>query len=114
MDELPPPEVVPPVTIIEKQLPNSYKIFEIDLSIVRADEPLGLKKILTLSGAEFATYLSIIDVPAAFSFKVNNTGFDAISAAQGLEWADFEITEIFITNASLAGTAHICIEWRVD
>jgi len=39
---------------------------------------------------------------------------DAINAAVGLEWGDFETTEIFITNAVGVGTALINVEYRVD
>lgn len=112
--ELPPVIEIPPVTVVTERLPNCYKIFSIDLSVVRTDEPLGLKDILLGAGIEYATYMSIITVPAAFQFKLNNTSFDAISASVGLEMSDFEITEIFITNAVLVGTALINVEYRVD
>lgn len=111
--ELPPIIEVKP-TLITERLPNCYKIFSIDLSVIRADTSLGLKDILLGAGIEYATYMSIITVPAAFKFKLNNTSFDAIDAAVGLEQAGFEITEIYITNAALAGTALINVEYRVD
>lgn len=108
--EIPPPEVV----ISEPLLPNRYKIFQVDLTTAKDDEPLGLKDLLAGVGVSYASYMSIITVPAAFTFKLNNTGMDAIDAAVGLEWDGFEITEIFITNAALAGTALVNVEYRVD
>lgn len=116
LEQLPPIVEVQPtaVTVITERLPNCYKIFDVDLSILRADAPLGLKDILRGAGIEYATYMSIITVPAAFKFKLNNTSFDAIDAAVGLEMGDFEITEIYITNAVLVGTALINVEYRVD
>lgn len=114
VDELPPPIAVPAITVVEERLPNRYKLFRIDLSTIHADEPLGIKEILAAVGALYAPYMSIITVPAAFQFKLNSTDSDPIDAAVGLEWADFEITEVFITNAAGAGTALINVEYRVD
>ena len=113
--EAPPDEVpVPPVEVIVEQLPNRYKLFRVDLSTAHTDFALGLKEILTKTDAEYASYMSIVTAPSAFTFKVNSTDQDAISAVAGLEWEDFEITEIFVTNAALVGTAIIEVEWRVD
>ncbi|GAH79684.1 unnamed protein product, partial [marine sediment metagenome] len=106
----PPPEVV----ISQPQLPNRYKLFRVDLSVAHDDEPIGLVELLAGVGVPFASYMSIITVPSAFTFKLNSTDMDAISAAVGLEQKDFETTEIFITNAVLTGTALINVEYRVD
>lgn len=108
--EVPAPELV----ISQPQLPNRYKIFRVDLSVVHADEPLGIADLIKGVGALYASYMSIITVPAAFTFKLNSTDMDPIDAAVGLEQEDFEITEIFITNAALAGTALVNVEYRVD
>ena len=114
VDELPPPIVVPPVTVVEERLPNRYKLFGVDLSVARADEPLGIGDLIKGVGAPYASYMSVITAPAAFQFKLNSTDSDAIDAAVGLEWDDFEITEVFITNTAGAGTALINVEYRVD
>ncbi len=106
----PPPELV----ISQPMLPNRYKLFRIDLSVAHTDEPLGVADLLAGVGQLYASYMSIITVPAAFTFKLNSTDMDAIDAAVGLEWDDFEITEIFITNPALAGTALLNVEYRVD
>ena len=113
-DELPPPVVIPLPEVVIPQLPNRYKIFRVDLTTVHADEPIGLADLLKGVGVLYASYMSIITVPSAFTFKLNSTDMDAIDAAVGLEQENFEITEIFITNAALAGTALINVEYRVD
>jgi len=116
VDDLPPPIIIPPpeVVISQPMLPNRYKLFRIDLTAAQSDEPIGVTELLADVGALYASYMSIITVPSAFTFKLNSTDMDAIDAAVGLEMSDFEITEIFITNAALAGTALINIEYRVD
>lgn len=114
VDELPPAIIIPPAEVIVEQLPNRYKIFRVDLSVAHTDEPIGVGDLIKGVGTPHASYMSIITVPAAFTFKLNSTDMDAIDATVGLEWDDFEITEIFITNAVLAGTALINIEYRVD
>lgn|GEM_PF-3127185 len=115
VDELPTEIVIPPpeVVISEPLLPNRYKLFRIDLTVAHDNEPIGLSDLLKGVGVPHASYMSIITVPAAFTFKLNSTDMDAIDAAVGLEWDGFEITEIFITNAVLAGTALINVEYRV-
>ena len=115
VDEL--PEIVipaPEVVVSQPQLPNRYKLFRVDLTVAKSDEPLGVAKLLAGVGVLFASYMSIITVPSAFTFKLNSTDMDAIDAAVGLEMKDFETTEIFITNAALSGTALINVEYRVD
>jgi len=109
-----PPIELPPPTVVLPQLPNRYKLFRVDLATARSKEPVGLKEILKAAGVPYATYMCIITVPAAFTFQVNSTDMDVIDAAIGLEWEDFEISEIFITNAVLAGIALIHVEYRVD
>ena len=115
IDEL--PEIVipaPEVVISQPMLPNRYKLFRVDLTVAHEDEAIGLADLLAGVGALYASYMSIITVPSAFTFKLNSTDMDAIDAAVGLEMDNFEITEIFITNAALAGTALINVEYRVD
>lgn len=115
IDELPPIVVPPPeVVISEPLLPNRYKLFRIDLTVAHDNEPVGLSELLKGVGVPHASYMSIITVPAAFTFRLNSTDMDAIDAVVGLEWDGFEITEIFITNAALAGTAIMNVEYRVD
>jgi len=116
VDELPTEIVIPTpeVVISEPLLANRYKLFRVDLSEAHSDEPIGLSDLLAGIGIFYASYMSIITVPNAFTFKLNSTDMDAISASVGLEMDNFETTEIFITNAALAGTALINVEYRVD
>lgn len=116
VDELPTEIVIPPpeVVISQPQLPNRYKLFRVDLSEAHENLPLGVASLIAGVGALYASYMSIITVPSAFTFKLNSTDMDAVDAAVGLEMKDFEITEIFITNAALTGMALINVEYRVD
>ena len=116
VDELPPEIVIPPpeVVISQPMLPNRYKLFRVDLTVAHSDEPIGVADLLAGVGVHYASYMSIITVPSAFTFKLNSTDMDAIDAAVGLEMDNFETTEIFITNTAGAGTALINVEYRVD
>lgn len=93
---------------------NRYLVLSVDLSVAHTDEALGLREVLAAAGAPYASYMTIIAAPSAFAFKLNSKGMDAIDAAVGLEEKDFEITEIYVTNAAGAGTAQIEVEYRVD
>lgn len=116
VDELPPIIEIPPpeVVISQPMLPNRYKLFRVDLTVAHDDEPIGIADLLAGVGAFYASYMSIITVPSAFTFKLNSTDMDAIDAVVGLEQDSFEITEMYIINAALAGTALINVEYRVD
>ena len=114
VDELPPEIIIPPAEVIVEQLPNRYKLFRVDLTVAHDDEPIGIGDLIKGVGTPYASYMSIITVPAAFTFKLNSTDMDAIDAAVGLEQEDFEITEMFITNAVGIGTALVNVEYRVD
>ena len=114
------PEIIipaPELVISEPLLPNRYKIFRVELDRTYTDEALGVGELLKGVGVPHASYMSIITVPFAFTFKLNSTDMDAIDATVGLEQEDFETTEIFITNAvaQVAGTvALLNVEYRVD
>lgn len=97
-----------------KDYTNRYRVLSLDLSVAHTDEPLGLAAVIADADVPYASYMSILAVPSAFTFKLNSTDMDAIDAAVGIEWDDFEITEIYITNIAGAGTALINVEYRVD
>ena len=107
---IPPPEVV----ISAPLLPNRYKIFRVDLTEAHEDKALGLREVLIETDAPYVSYMTILEAPSPFTFKVNSTDMDDINAVVGVEWEDFEITEIFVTNTVGTGTALIQVEWRVD
>jgi len=110
-----PPEVpAPPVVEIEQALLNNrYHVFEVDLSTAHTDEVLGIQELVKKQGVEHCRYMTIIALPAAMQYRMNDKGASLNDAALGEEW-EFEITEIYITNAALAGTAKIHVEFRVD
>lgn len=82
---------------------SPFKVYEMDLSSGRTNEPLGLV------GA--ANTLTITAAPSAFSFKVNGTDGDSIDGIKGLKQDGIAITEIYITNAIGSGTAKIYLAW---
>ena len=93
---------------------NRYHVFEIDTSEERDDEALGLATILEEAGAAYSPYITITAVGGGFSYKINSEDNALNTAMLGEEWEDFEITEIYVTNAAVAGTAKIHVEYRVD
>ncbi|MCJ7759899.1 hypothetical protein MUP59_01995 [Candidatus Bathyarchaeota archaeon] len=96
------------------RLSNRYKIITVDLNVVHTDIAIGIKDLKPTTG--YATYVTILTIGAAFTFRVNSAAQDAITGALGLEISDFEISEIFISNAAGgAGTqAQFYLEYRVD
>lgn len=113
---VPPAErVVPPtLVIIEPRRNNRYDISTLDTATSRTDEPLGVKDLMEKAGALYATYMIVLAVGGGFSYKVNSKAAPSVSAQVGDEWDEFEIEELYITNAAVAGTAILHIEYRVD
>jgi len=105
--------VVPAPQVVVERLNNRYLIIEIDTSVARTDEPIGLKNILLGQGVEYARYMTILDVGGGFTYKLNTTGVPALTGQVGAEH-EFEIEEIFITNSAAVGTAKLFIEYRVE
>ena len=115
--EIPVPPVVPPTVIVtEPKLNNRYHIFDLDLTADHTDEPVGVKELVEEMGVEHATYMTILKVPNAFTYKVNAKEAPACDAIMGDEWEAFEIEEIYYSNTGVAGSedARIHIEFRVD
>ena len=105
--------IVPAPQVVVERLNNRYLIVEIDTSVARTDEPIGLKNMLLKQGVEYARYMTILDVGGGFTYKLNTTGVPALTGQVGAEH-EFEIEEIFITNSAAAGTARLFIEYRVE
>jgi len=107
-------EGLPTIVVIKPEYNNRYQVFSINTGVVHTDDSLGLKDILTKHGAFYASYMSVLAIGGGFSYKVNSKGNNSLTASIGEEWSEFEIEEIFITNAAVAGTALIYVEWRAD
>lgn len=115
--EIPVPPVVPPTVIVtEPRLNNRYHIFDLDLTADHTDEPVGVKELVEEMGVKQATYMTILKVPNAFTYKINAKEAPACDAIMGDEWEAFEIEEIYYSNTGVAGSedARIHIEFRVD
>ena len=100
-------------TITEERVRNDhYHIFNLDLSIPRNIQPVGIKEFLKSRNVEFATHMVILSVPAPWFFRVNAGNASVCAAIVGDEWEDFEVHEMYITNGAFIGFAQIYIEWR--
>lgn len=95
---------------------NRYRVFQVDLTgVPLVDESLNLSDVLDTAGITYASYMTILAVPSAFTFKLNSAENSAINAVVNLEVEDFEITEIYITApGGGVDTALIEVEYRVD
>ena len=112
--EAPPTEIPTIVTVTKPLYNNRYTVFSFDTSTVRTNEPLELLEILKKHGVEYATYMVILAVGGGFTYQMNSKSESLCTAAVGDEWSEFEISEVYITNPSVAGTALIHIEFRVE
>jgi len=124
--EIPPPEertveeellfrVLEKLKLIEEYLAlnNRYKVWEIDLTVARKDEPLGLKPFLDEREVPYFRFMLIEEVPVTFYYRLNTRDAPLKEATEGAEW-EFPIEEIYITNeAAPANTppAKIHLEW---
>lgn len=113
---VPPALVVPPPTVIvtEPKRNNRYHIFDIDLTDAHTDEPLGIQELVKVHDVKFCTYMTILAVPSAFTYKINAKEASVCDAVVGDEWYEFEIEEIYITNTVGTGTGRVHVEFRVD
>lgn len=102
---LPEKPIAPVLTQEIKQ--KYYKNFTIDLSVAHEDEPLGLREMGIV-----ADTMTVIRADSSFSYKLNSTANDSTPAEKGLTETDFEIEEIYITNAAASGQAIIRVAWN--
>lgn len=104
---------VPPVEVItEPKLANRYKIITQTLAAALTDEAIGVKDLKPTTG--YCTYMNILAVGGGFTFKINSSGSDAITAAVGMELENYEIEEIYLTCGAVAGNAIFYLEYRVE
>jgi len=107
----PPVEVIvptPPITTVEIALNNRYKVFNLDLSIPRKDEPLGIRDLGVTVNCATVTRL---DSPAYWRRNDPVVG-DLEELRLGYEVYGFEIHELYITNEAGTGYLTIVVEWR--
>jgi hypothetical protein len=104
-----PPEVAPaPVTLVEEAPCNRYKVFKLDLSKARDNEPLGLSDLGVVARSAVVTRL---DSPAYWRRNDPTTG-DLEELYTGYRVENFEIRELYISNPPGTGYLIIVVEWR--
>ena len=117
LSELVPDVTIPPapqVIVAMPQRGNRYHIFDINTATARTNAPLGLKEYLDKYDVKHAIYMVVLAVGGGFTYRVNSGAESLCTAVVGDEWDEFEITEVFITNLAVAGTARIHVEYRVE
>jgi hypothetical protein len=98
----------PPITIVEEALNNRYKVFRLDLSKARDNEPLGLSDLGIIARSAIVTK---IDSPASWRRNDPKTG-ELEDLYTGYRVDNFEIEELYITNPAGSGQLIIVVEWR--
>jgi len=102
-----------PVEVItEPKLNNRYKVITVSLVVALTDSPIGIKELKPTTG--FATYMTVLAVGGGFTYKLNSTGGDSVTASVGEEVADFEIAEIYLSCGAVGGNAIFWVEYRVE
>lgn len=84
-------------TLVQEIKDMKYKNFIIDLSVAHTRERINLQTLGIV-----ADTMSIIRADAAFDYIMNDPTNDATPAAVGMDETEFEIEEIYITNAAAA------------
>lgn len=111
-------ELIPPFpsrtrikpTLTQEIKDRIYRNFIVDLSVARTDAPLGIR-----SMGIVATSVTVIQVDSAFNYKINTASNDSTpvtTSDKGMSETEFEIEELYITNAALSGQAIIRAIWN--
>jgi hypothetical protein len=114
---LPPPQVTPEIQVtapapaistVAPVMNNRYKVFTLDLSIARTNQPLGL-----IDQGIVANYAVVVQMDSQAYWRRNDpvTG-DLEKLSLGYTIENFEIKELYITNDAGSGSLVILIEWR--
>jgi len=99
---------MPVATRVEIAPNNKYKVFKLDLSVPRTDEPLGIMDIGVLVNT--ATVVRM-DSPAYWRRNDPRTG-DLEELSVGYRVSNFQIRELYITNPAGSGYLTVIVEWR--
>jgi hypothetical protein len=98
------PTVVPQVEISPN---NRYKLFTLDLSIARTNEPLGLA-----DQGIVARCATVVRCDSTAYWRRNSERNDLEELSLGYTVENFEIQELYITNPVGRGSLAIVVEWR--
>jgi hypothetical protein len=105
-----PPTVTPtpPVTTVEEALNNRYKVFSLNLSKARDNEPLGLRDYGIIAKSAVVTELG----STAYWRRNDPRTGDLEKLYTGYRVDNFTIEELYITNPAGTGFLTIVVEWR--
>ncbi|MEM2163684.1 MAG: hypothetical protein QXR62_04590 [Candidatus Bathyarchaeia archaeon] len=103
------PIQVPTVIIAQPALNNRRKVFTIDLSIARANEPLGILR--ETEGHNLNT-LTCLKCDGTLYIRVNTDVGDLEPVSTGYKIENFDIYEVYLTNVAQSGEAIFVGEWR--
>lgn len=98
------PTVVPQVEIPPN---NRYRLFTLDLSIARTNEPLGLA-----DQGIVARCATVVRCDSTAYWRRNSERNDLEELSHGYTVENFEIQELYITNPVGRGSLAIVVEWR--
>jgi hypothetical protein len=99
---------VPTVALQVEISPNNrYKLFTLDLSIARTNEPLGLA-----DQGIVARCATVVRCDSMAYWRRNSERNDLEELSPGYRVENFEIQELYITNPAGTGNLTILVEWR--
>lgn len=102
---VPPGELTP---VLVQEIKNSkYKNISFNTAVVRANVPLGLRDMGLIADA-----ITILAIGGGFGYRLNEIDNDLTTAVVGLSETEFEIEEVYLTNAAAVGTAQIRVNWN--
>lgn len=103
----PPPYVPTVVPQVEIPPNNRYRVFTLDLSIARTNEPLGLA-----DQGIVARCATVVRCDSTAYWRRNSERNDLEELSPGYRVENFEMQELYITNPAGTGNLTILIEWR--
>jgi hypothetical protein len=101
------PQVIIPQVTVETALNNRYRVFTLDLSTARINEPLGLADQNIV-----ARCATVVRCDSTAYWRRNSERNDLEELSLGYTVENFEIQELYITNPAGTGNLVIVVEWR--
>jgi hypothetical protein len=86
---------------------NAYKVYTLDLSTSRSDQPLGLRADNIVANSAL-----VVECDSVAYWRRNSTANSLEKLYAGYRVENFEIQELYITNPAGTGNLTILIEWR--
>ena len=98
-----------PTAVPQVEIPpnNRYRLFTLDLSIARTNEPLGLA-----DRGIVARCATVVRCDSTAYWRRNSERNDLEELSPGYTVENFEIQELYITNPVGRGSLVIVVEWR--